>query len=268
MAESSRPGWPRSVVPADAYAFRGLPDRRTRAGVGCPVVLRMRPPAAPGGLLLFPPGGVALPATAVASFGEEPAAGGHPLLRLTLLDPRARAEAPVGGGRTLPLAADFSAPHGVMAGRANLRPDSIAFLLDPAAAEDRTGLYLLSPLRPRADAAGAGPRPQEQPAHLVGGDRRGPRRTPCCGTDSRSAPSTTPPGPPSRRAPRSCGGCCGCCGCCGRPAPRSTRADATPGGRLGRRGSLDGRAARPDAGEVDRSAGRRPGGRALPRGGA
>ena len=146
---SLRPlGRVRAVVPADALAFRGFHTRHRRGDVGCPVVVRVETGPGDGDLLFYPPGGLSLTATAVAELRRTGGGGGRGVtLRIRLLDPAAHAAVPVAGG-TLPLAADFTAAYGLLAGEASLQPDALAQLFNPGAGDDRSGLYLLSPYDP------------------------------------------------------------------------------------------------------------------------
>ncbi len=151
------------VVPADLLAVDGLAARHARGGVGCPVVLRLMPEGTDDDLLFFPPGGVALDATAVATL-DPPAAspdgsvdtGSDPptyTLRVRLLDPPrhrtvAVADRPTPQSPHAPLAADFSVAYALVTGRKNEGPSPFALMLDPAQGMGRTGLYLLEPYDP------------------------------------------------------------------------------------------------------------------------
>ncbi|MEL7237421.1 MAG: alpha/beta hydrolase, partial [Planctomycetota bacterium] len=132
------------IIPADFLEVDGIRRDDRRDGIGTPVAVLLETPDDDGDRLFYPPQGVAVDATAIATLARDDESL---TLQIKLIDPAVRATTRPSKSEA-PVAAKFGTAFGYMAGEVNLRRSSLALMLYPNRGQRRTGLYLLAPYDP------------------------------------------------------------------------------------------------------------------------
>lgn len=132
-----------TLTPADLLVIHGIRSHSTLPGFGAPLVgYRARTPERQEADHFLAPIGRVAPVTATLAFEKDT----HRAV-LRFHDRMTEDTARVGAGAQ-PLAADFTAPFGVLVGKgAPERKLALKAVFRPEILEDRTGLYFLTPLR-------------------------------------------------------------------------------------------------------------------------
>jgi hypothetical protein len=136
-----------SLTAADRLAVRGLPERFVRYGLGAPFAGLLAPDASLPGSAFYPPKGLAVPVTALIRFAPADRCGA-PTRRavLELIDPRARASLEI-CGRSVPAAADFTAPYACLAaaGERDIRTIGSQGMFSPSSTGSLHRLIFMEP---------------------------------------------------------------------------------------------------------------------------
>ncbi len=126
------------LLPSVRFAIRGFRSRHARPGLGVPLIgLREGSPTRREAY--YPPEGRAYPATLFLLPGSR-----EGTLAIVLSNPW-RADARDVGGRTVPIAADFTAPYAYLLARSRLHSLKNTAFFDPDAKRVRQGIFLLEP---------------------------------------------------------------------------------------------------------------------------
>jgi triacylglycerol esterase/lipase EstA (alpha/beta hydrolase family) len=132
-------------VPASAVEEKGMVSRN-REGYGAPIVgIREKTPERADDMEFFPPAGMHTSIT--ATMDRVAKSGGVTRVAFSLRNPMLE-QTVVAGGRTLPLAADFSAPIAVVLNGRNEALEGLRGFFEAQKRLERSGIFLTEPYDP------------------------------------------------------------------------------------------------------------------------